>query len=379
MNRATLLQNTTDLLPTLRERAAEAEAARKLPDSTIKDLHAADLFRVMQPKIWGGYELDPGTFLEIGMLLGSACGSTGWVYSILCVHSWELGCMTRTAQEEVWGDDTSVLVSSSYAPTGNVEPTDGGFRLSGRWQFSSGCEHSQWALLGGRVEDGDGARTCAFLVPRSDYAIEDTWHVIGLRGTGSHDVVIDDAFVPDHRVHALTSGSEVSDSPLYQMPFAALFGYSLTAPVIGMAQGALDAHIEWTKGRTRKATASKVAGEVFSQIRVAEAGREIDAARLQMLATFDDMLAIVDRGDEIPFETRVRARRDQVLGTRSAVGAVDQVFTNSGAHAIHETSVIQRFWRDAHAASLHNSNVAEPILSAYGELRFGEQQPIGPF
>ncbi|MBI5087833.1 MAG: flavin-dependent monooxygenase [Actinobacteria bacterium] len=378
MNRATLLQNAADLLPSLRERAADVEVARNVPDSTIKDLIEADLFRVMQPKLWGGYELDPGVFLELGMLLSTACGSTGWVYSILCVHSWELGCMTRTAQEEVWGDDTNVLVSSSYAPTGEVEPTAGGYRIRGRWQFSSGCEHAKWALLGARVEDSDGPRTCAFLVPRSDYVIEDTWRVIGLRGTGSHDVVIEDAFVPDHRVHALTSGSDVSDSRIYRVPFPALFGYSLTAPVIGMAQGALDAHIDWTKNRTRKATASKVAGEVFSQIRVAEAARDIDAARVQMLATFDDMLQTVDRGEEIPYEARVRARRDQVLGTRAAVAAIDQVFTNSGAHAIHETSVIQRFWRDAHAASLHNSNVAEPILSAYGALRFGDEQP-GPF
>src|SRR3954452_14953556 len=271
MNRATLLQRASDLLPTLRDRAAETETTRRISDSTMKDLIEADLFRVMQPKIWGGYELDPSTFLEIGMLLASACGSTGWVYSILCVHSWELGCMTRQAQEEVWGEDTNVLVSSSYAPTGTVQPVDGGYRLSGRWQFSSGCDHARWALLGGRVEDDDGPRTCSFLIPRRDYSIDDTWHVIGLRGTGSQDVVIDQAFVPNHRVHALTSGSEVSDSSLYRVPFPALFGYSLTAPVIGMAQGALDAHIEWTQGRTRKATASKVAGEVFSQIRVAEA------------------------------------------------------------------------------------------------------------
>lgn len=379
MNRETLLQNAADLLPTLRERANETELARSVLDSTIKDLREADLFRVMQPKIWGGFELDPGVFLEIGMLLGSACGSTGWVYSILCVHSWELGCMARTAQEEVWGDDTNVLISSSYAPTGNVEPVAGGYKLSGRWQFSSGCEHSDWALLGGRVDAPDGPRMNAFLVPRSDYVIDDTWHVIGLRGTGSNDVVIEEAFVPDHRVHPLTSGSEVSDARLYRVPFTSLFGYSLTAPVIGMAAGALEAHIEWTAGRTRKATAAKVAGEVFSQIRVAEAAREIDASRLQMMATFDEMLTIIDKGDEIPFENRVRARRDQVLGTRSAVGAIDQVFTNSGAHAIHESSVIQRFWRDAHAASLHNSNVAEPILSAYGAMRFGDPQPNGPF
>jgi 3-hydroxy-9,10-secoandrosta-1,3,5(10)-triene-9,17-dione monooxygenase len=379
MDRETLLKNAEELLPALRERAASTELARRMSDETIADLHAADLFRVMQPAIWGGFELDPRVFLEIGMTLASACGSTGWVYSILCVHSWELGCMTRQAQDDVWGDDPSTLISSSYAPTGQVEAVEGGYRLTGRWQFSTGCEHASWAILGGRIVDEQGPRTCSFLVPRSDYEIDDVWRVIGLRGTGSQDVVLTDAFVPLHRVHAMTSGSEVSDSPIYRIPFPALFGYSLTAPIIGMAQGALDAHIEWTLGRTRKATAAKVAGEVFSQIRVAEAARDIDASRLQMLHTFGEMLDCIGNGDEIPFEARGRARRDQVLGTRSAVDAIDRIFVNSGGHAIHEDSVIQRFWRDAHAGSLHNSNVAEPILSAYGALRFGDQQPNTPF
>ena len=191
--------------------------------------------------------------------------------------------------------------------------------------------------------------------------------------------MLEDAFVPHHRVHNLTSGSEVSDSGIYRIPFTALFGYSLTAPIIGMAQGALDAHIEWTLGRSRKATGAKVAGEVFSQIRVAEAARDIDAARLQMLHTFTEMRQWVGNGDEIPYELRAHAGATRCSAPALAVDAIDRVFVNSGAHAIHEDSVIQRFWRDAHAASLHNSNVAEPILSAYGALRFGDPQPNSPF
>ncbi|HEY4331586.1 MAG TPA: acyl-CoA dehydrogenase family protein [Ilumatobacteraceae bacterium] len=379
MNRETLLKNAEELLPTLRERAAETERGRRMSEQTMAELKAADLFRVMQPAIWGGFELDPQTFLEIGMLIGSACGSTGWVYSILCVHSWELGCMSREAQEEVWGDDTETLVSSSYAPTGTVTAVDGGYQVSGRWQFSSGCELSQWAFLGARVDGEGGPRTVALLIPRRDYKIDDVWRVIGLRGTGSQDIVIEDAFVPHHRVHPLTSGSEVSDNPLYRVPFTALFGYSLTAPVIGMAQGALDAHIDLTMARSRKASGAKVSSEVFSQIRIAEAAQEIDSARVQMLNNFTEMLDLVADGGDVPIEVRGRARRDQVLGTRTAVQAIDKIFTNSGGHAIHETSPIQRFWRDAHAASLHNSNVVEPILSAYGAQRLGIPQPNVPF
>jgi 3-hydroxy-9,10-secoandrosta-1,3,5(10)-triene-9,17-dione monooxygenase len=379
MDRDALLDNARALLPAIRDRVAEAEADRRIPDETIKELQEAGLFRVFQPKVWGGYELDPQLFLELGMLLATACGSTGWVYSILCVHSWELGCMSREAQEEVWTDDPSTLTSSSYAPTGIVEPVDGGYRLSGRWQFSSGCNHAEWALLGAMVPTEGGPRLSAMLVPRSEYHIEDVWHVIGLQGTGSNDVIVDGTFVPSHRVHDLTSGSDVSDSPLYRIPFATMFGYSLTAPVIGMAQGAFEEHIASTRARSRKVAGTKVAQEVFSQIRVAEASSEIDAARLQMFNTFEEMMDLATAGDEIPLWLRARGRRDQVLGTQLALRAIDRLFANSGARAIRSDSPIQRFWRDAHAASLHNSNVPEPILSAYGALQFGLEAGGVPF
>jgi 3-hydroxy-9,10-secoandrosta-1,3,5(10)-triene-9,17-dione monooxygenase len=379
MDRDALLDNARALLPAIGERVAEAESTRRIPVETIKELHEAGLFRVIQPKVWGGFELEPQVFLELGMLIATACGSTGWVYSILCVHSWELGCMSRAAQEEVWSEDPTTLTSSSYAPTGVVERVDGGYLLSGRWQFSSGCDHASWALLGALVPSDDGPRLSALLVPRSEYRIEDVWHVVGLQGTGSNDIVVEGAFVPDHRVHALTSGSVVSESPLYRIPFATLFGYSLTAPVIGMAQGALEAHLAWTRARSRKVAGTKVAEEVFSQIRVAEASNEIDAARLQMLNTFGEMLTLVAEGGEVPLALRARGRRDQVLGTQLALRAIDRVFANSGAHAIRNDSPIQRFWRDAHAASLHNSNVPEPILSAYGALQFGLESGGVPF
>jgi 3-hydroxy-9,10-secoandrosta-1,3,5(10)-triene-9,17-dione monooxygenase len=219
---------------------------------------------------------------------------------------------------------------------------------------------------------------CSFLLPRRDYRIEDVWHVMGLKGTASNDIVVEDAFVPEHRVRPFVSGSPVSDAPLFDIPFAALFGYSLTAPIIGMAQGALDAHLEWTSERVRLTAGSKVAEETFSQIRVAEASGAIDAARNQMHRTMDDLLCAAEAGD-VPLDLRARARRDQVLGTRLAVQAIDRVFENSGAAAISDRSVIQRLWRDAHAAAMHNSNVPEPVLAAYGAKLFGLPAPGAPF
>jgi 3-hydroxy-9,10-secoandrosta-1,3,5(10)-triene-9,17-dione monooxygenase len=360
------------LLPGIRERAADAEAQRSLPEATIKEIREAGLFGVIKPVRWGGHELDPRVFLEIASLLGSACGSTGWVYSVLCVHNWQLALFPLETQEEVWGADDSVLLCSSYTPRGVVEVVDGGYRLSGRWQFSSGSAFAEWAFVGGFRPTPDGGKEMvSFLVPRTDYRIEDTWHVMGLRGTGSNDLVVDDKFVPEHRVHPFTSGSTTSDSPIYSVPFTALFGYSLTAPILGMAIGAYDEHVRYTRDRERLTAGKKVATESTTQIRVAEAAVLLDAVKLQIDDVFEQMLAAAETG-EVPLELRARARRDQVWGTRAAIEALDLVFANSGASAIREESPIQRFWRDAHAGSVHNSNVPEPLLAAFGALSLGQ-------
>ncbi len=360
------------MAPALRERAFAAENARRIPEETMRALKQAGLFRVLQPKAYGGYELDPQTFLEIGMIIGSACPSTGWVYSVVGVHNWQLALMPKQAQDEVWGDDEDTLISSSYTPRGQIEIAEGGYRVNGRWSFSSGCDHAQWVILGGVVNDPDGSvRRLCFLLPRSDYRIDDVWHVIGLRGTGSNDIVVEDAFVPEYRTHAYTSGSVTSDSPIYQLPFASVFTFGITAPLLGAAQGALDEHVAWTAERTRITRGTRVAEEPFSQARVAEASSELDGARLQIRRDLDEMMELARDGKEIPIELRARGRLDQVRATQLAASAVDRVFQNSGGRVLHEQNPIQRAWRDIHAGAQHNSNVPEPMLIAFGAMKFG--------
>ncbi|MEV8517346.1 3-hydroxy-9,10-secoandrosta-1,3,5(10)-triene-9,17-dione monooxygenase oxygenase subunit [Dactylosporangium sp. NPDC051484] len=367
-----MLDKARALAPVLRERAFDTENARRVSDETINDLKSAGLFRVLQPAVYGGFEYDPKVFMEAAMIIGAACPSTGWVYAVVGVHSWQLGLMPRQAQEDVWGADHDVLISSSYTPRGKVEIVDGGYRLSGRWSFSSGSDHAEWVILGGAATEADGTvRRLCFLVPRTDYVVDDVWHVVGLRGTGSNDVVVDNAFVPQHRTHPFTSGSVTSDSPIYQLPFGSVFSFGITAPLLGAAQGALDEHIAWTADRVRISKGSRVAEEPFSQARVAEAASELDGARLQMMRDLDEMMAFARDGKEIPIELRARSRLDQVRATQLAGSAVDRVFTNSGGRVLHELNPIQRAWRDIHAGSLHNSNVAEPILMAYGAMQFG--------
>jgi 3-hydroxy-9,10-secoandrosta-1,3,5(10)-triene-9,17-dione monooxygenase len=372
MQAADLLDRAKAMAPALRERAFAAENARRIPDETIRELKQAGLFRVLQPKAYGGFELEPQVFLDIAMIVGSACPSSGWVYSVVGVHNWQLGCMSKQAQDEVWGDDEDTLISSSYTPRGKIEITDGGYIVSGRWSFSSGCDHAQWVILGGVVNDPDGSvRRLCFLLPRPDYRIDDVWHVIGLRATGSNDIVVENAFVPEYRTHAFTSGSVTSDSPIFALPFASVFTFGITAPLLGAAQGALDEHVAWTAERTRITRGTRVAEEPFSQARVADATGELDGARLQIWRDLDEMMDYARDGKEIPLEVRARGRLDQVRGTQLAVSAVDRVFQNSGGRVLHEQNPIQRAWRDIHAGAQHNSNVPEPMLIAFGAMKFG--------
>jgi 3-hydroxy-9,10-secoandrosta-1,3,5(10)-triene-9,17-dione monooxygenase len=372
MQAADLLDRAKAMAPALRERAFAAENARRIPDETIRELKQAGLFRVLQPKAYGGFELEPQVFLDIAMIVGSACPSSGWVYSVVGVHNWQLGCMPKQAQDEVWGEDEDTLISSSYTPRGKIEITDGGYIVSGRWSFSSGCDHAQWVILGGVVNDPDGSvRRLCFLLPRPDYRIDDVWHVIGLRATGSNDIVVENAFVPEYRTHAFTSGSVTSDSPIFALPFASVFTFGITAPLLGAAQGALDEHVAWTAERTRITRGTRVAEEPFSQARVADATGELDGARLQIWRDLDEMMDYARDGKEIPLEVRARGRLDQVRGTQLAVSAVDRVFQNSGGRVLHEQNPIQRAWRDIHAGAQHNSNVPEPMLIAFGAMKFG--------
>jgi len=370
-----------DLLPTLRERAQETEDARDVPADTIKALEEAGFFRLLQPSMYGGIEADPLTFYQAVRMISSACGSTGWVASVVGVHAWQLALFPVTAQEEVWGSDTNTRMSSSYAPTGRAQLTDGGHRLSGRWSFSSGSSHATWVLLGGIVTNEQGVpvdfRT--FLLPISDYDIDDVWDTVGLRGTGSNDIVVDDAFVPEHRSLSFTDvtkcvcpGQDVNEAPLYRIPFGSVFSNAITTPVIGMATGAYDAHVSYQRTRVSTAYAGhKAAEDPFAQARIAEAAAEIDAAWFALERNMTELMAHASAGEPIPLPLRLRIRRDQVRGTGQAIGAVDLLFENSGGRALRMGTPIQRFWRDAHAGRVHAINDPERALTMFGRGEFG--------
>ncbi len=380
-----VIEGVRELLPVLRDRAQEAEDGRVVPAASIKALEGTGFFRLLQPAAFGGLEADPLTFYTAVRLIASACGSTGWVSSVLGVHPWHLGLFTPQAQQEVWGTDQATRISSSYAPTGKAVQVDGGHQVSGRWSFSSGCDHATWVLLGQIVTDADNRpidfRT--FLLPHSDYVIEDVWDTVGLRGTGSNDIVVDSAFVPAHRSLSFADvfkldcpGQELNPAPLFRLPYGSVFSYGITTPIIGMATGAYEAHVAYTRERVRVAyVGQKAAQDPFAQVRVAEAAAEIDGAWLALERNMTELMGYAQAGEQIPVDLRLRVRRDQVRGTGQSIRAVDRLFENSGGRALKSGTPIQRFWRDAHAGRVHAINDPERALSMYGGSEFGLPVP----
>ncbi|WP_433794906.1 3-hydroxy-9,10-secoandrosta-1,3,5(10)-triene-9,17-dione monooxygenase oxygenase subunit [Actinoplanes sp. CA-252034] len=377
-----VLAGVRELLPVLRERAQETEDRRSLAPETVKALAETGFFRLLQPARFGGHEAHPLDFLTCVRDIASACGSTGWVASVVGVHAWQLGLFPDRAQQDVWGADPGTRMSSSYAPTGKITRVDGGYRVDGRWSFSSGCDHATWVLLGGIVppgDDGTPADFCTFLLPAADYTVEDVWHTVGLRGTGSNDIVVDGAFVPSYRAlsfndtaRCVCPGQEQNPGPLYRIPYASIFTYAITTPIIGMATGAYRAHVDYTRERVRAAYAGvKAAEDPHAQVRVAEAAADIDSAWYAVEANMRELMDLTTAGTRLPMPLRLRIRRDQVRGTALAIRAVDRLFESSGGRALAIGTPIQRFWRDAHSGRVHAINDPERALSMYGRGEFG--------
>ncbi|MFD0211481.1 3-hydroxy-9,10-secoandrosta-1,3,5(10)-triene-9,17-dione monooxygenase oxygenase subunit [Streptomyces hirsutus] len=376
-----VLESVRALLPAIGKRAVATDEARRIPESTVRELTEAGVFRMLQPARYGGLESDPVDFYQVVREISAVCCSTGWVASVLGVHPWQLGLFPRRAQDDVWGDDRDTRISSSYAPVGRLTPVDGGYRLTGRWSFSSGCEHATWALLGALVVGAKGRPVdfLTVLVPRSDYTIEDMWDVVGLRGTASNDILVESVFVPAHRVlrnyeqaQLKGPGQQVNQGPLYRLPFGAIFTSAVTAPVIGAVSGGYESYVSLMKERVRLSLGGgRFTEDPFAQVAIARAASDIDATVLQMDRNLRELSELAAAGREIPMELRLRTRRDQVRGTERAVAAIDLLFKTAGGNALRRGNPLERAWRDAHAGSVHVANDVERALAMYGRGAFG--------
>jgi len=367
-----------ELVPLLRERAQKTETLRRIPDETIAELHQAGLFRIHQPARVRGGELPLRAIVELVAVIARGCASTAWVLANLVSHHWMLGYFDPKAQDEIWSADPNALIGSAVIfNCGKAKRVPGGYRVSGRWPFSSGVHPSSWLIMGATVEgEADSARM--FLVRQSDIRILDTWHVMGLAGTGSEDVTMEDVFVPEHLSLAVAAGrggpspgSAVNPGALYRLPLTALFAYVVGPVALGIAQGALE---QFTSAmRTRVGTyGGKALAELPTlQLRIAEAAALTEAAEALMLRDCDAAMAIAERGEIPGIEAKTRWRRDGAYAAGMCVRAVDILFAGAGGGAIYERNPLQRAFRDVHAAIGHQAITWDTQGTLYGRVALG--------
>ena len=375
IDRQELVQRAAALVPMLRERAAEIEEMRRIPEDIVDTLHASEVLRAVKPRRFGGLGFDFDVAFDIAAELGRGCGSTAWCYGIWASHTWLSGMFPEQAQEEYWADSPQTLSSTSFNPArGTVTAVPDGYQVSGQWDFSSGCDAATWVLLVGNGPDGP----LFLLLPRADYVIEDTWFVSGLRGTGSKDIRVDNVFVPAYRTvsmrdmrEAQTPGRRVHDTANYRIPLRNILTFTLASPVLGMARGAVEAF----ETRVREAVSSrggnKLAEACSIQMRLGESAAEVHTARLILHHDTQEIVARARRGDMPTLEERARYRRDQAYMAKLCLQAVNRLFEASGGHSIYESSALQRFHRDIHAATHHHSLAWDPVAEQYGKVRLG--------
>jgi 3-hydroxy-9,10-secoandrosta-1,3,5(10)-triene-9,17-dione monooxygenase len=379
-----------ELAPRLRERAAQAEALRRLPEETFREYAAAGLFHILQPARFGGSELDLRTLLEVGTELGRGCASSAWVYVVLASHAWMMSLFPEQAQEDLWGERPSTLISTSVAPRHQeIRRVPGGYQLSGSWGFSSGCDHANWVMVAATLpgeQTGGEPEPLWLLVPRPDYTILDDWFTVGLRGTGSKAISVADAFVPEHRTlnaqHVRVGrapGRAVHRGPLYSVPLVAGLPVICIAPALGTAFAAYETWRDNIRTRYKAYAATMQAEQVPAQMRLAESYAQIAAAQTVIRRDLDEVMGTVSAGQDLSPAQRARMRMDHAYVIRLCTEAVDRLFAASGGSCIYDTHPMQRYWRDVHTIAHHRSVDWDDDAEAFARAELGFPPKSGYF
>lgn len=383
---ADLIQRAADLRPMIANRAAETERNRRVSDEIIDAVRERDFFRLCQPKRFGGFEYGSATAMQCVIEWSSADASTGWVCSLGMVHQWLIAQFPLQCQEEVWGDDPGAIACGSYAPAGECEAVEGGFRITGQYHFASGVDIADWALLGVffPAEEEDGPKVPGFaLVPKAEYVVDDDWHVMGLTGTGSKTIVCTDVFVPAHRrvkfaelVSGNSPGYQALQSDLYRYPLLSFIAHGISTPALGCLNGSLEIFVDAMNGRmTRGAVVlggTRVKDFQAVQMRIGRAAGALKAARAMLFDQLEESRAKVhDRGELLDVRDRLDNRLTQAQLVALSVQGMDELFGAVGGQGINTSQHIQRAWRDVHAISHHISFNWDALSSMFGQHLLG--------
>jgi alkylation response protein AidB-like acyl-CoA dehydrogenase len=382
---AALVARAASLRPVLERNAERTDADRRLTDEVVQALRETGLCRLMIPTRLGGFQTSIRTYVDVISELGRGCGSTAWVASLINVCAWLASLFPERAQRDIWGSNPDAWIAGSLAPNGLATPVDGGWRVTGRWPWASGSLHAQWAACGIHMKNAGGEMVNfgLSLMPMNEATIEDTWFMVGMKGTGSNTIVANDVFVPEHRFlpypQAFTGSyrTEFTDETVYRVALVPVTVLILAGSQIGVARAALDHVI--AKSRSRGITHTTFAIQAESagfQMQVAEAAMKIDTAMLHAERAADDLDRAAAEGSHPDLTARARVRIDTALAAKYCREAVELLVAAHGTSSLADANRLQRLWRDVHTASHHAITEWQVNLEVYGKALLGVESNI---
>ena len=385
VDREALILRAREIRPLLQKSAPHTDSLRHLPDEVVRALRDNGLCRLMVPKRFGGYQTSIRTYIEVMAEIGQGCGSAAWVASLVNICEWLAALFPERAQQEVWGPDPDAWIAGSLAPSGTAAPVDGGWRVTGRWPWASGSLHAQWVACGIHMENERGEMTNLglSLMPIADVTVEDTWFMVGMKGTGSNTIAATEAFVPEHRFLPYPQAfqghyrTEHVDEPVYRVALVPVTVLILAGSQLGAARAALDYVV--SKSRTRGITHTTIQRQADSagfQMLVADAAMKIDTAFLHALRAADDLDRAADAGRHPDLTERARVRMDTSLVAKYAREAVELLVQAHGTSSLGDHNPLQRIWRDVHVASHHAITEWQVNLEVYGKALLGVEPNI---
>lgn len=381
-----LIEKAKALVPVIKERAQDAEANGHIHDETIAAISEAGLLRVLQSKDYGGYELTPEVFYTIQAIIAEGDMSAAWLYGVLGVHPWQIALFEKEAQDEIYGENGSkadTIVASTYMPTGVGTPVEGGVQLSGQWGFSSGSKHSEWVILGGVIPAAADAPPGPpdmrnFIVHKDDFTIVDNWDVLGLKGTGSHDIIVKDVFVPSRRVFKVgvpaggQPGNQLNTAPLFQIEFGQIFPRAVAYSAVGCLQAVVETAKEFASAVSPNTGAAR--GDLPEvQTAYAKAVNEVEVQKLIMKATTDEWMKWAESGEAMPIERRSYRRYQQAQIVDKCLDAAVELYKQLGGNAVRR-GVITKAICDLETARCHVANMSFKQGQNFGSVANGRKQ-----
>jgi len=385
--RAELLNRARDILPIISSNTGKTESERRCADDNIQAMQSAGLFKMLIPKRYGGLELDFRTHIEVTSVIGEACGASAWVLNLCNICSWMASLFPDKVKDDIYGDNPNALISGVLTPNapGQSRRVEGGFIVSGKWYYSSGSLHADWGLIG-VLETDDNNNPIGqhlALAPRSDFAIEDTWFTVGMRGSGSNCLVANEIFIPDYRMVSMPDliegnySNEHTEEDLYNSAFIPAAALILVSPQLGMARAALQLTIDMSSKRAITYTSfAQQRDSTGFQIQLAKAAMKIETAHLHTYRAANDIDTFARSGQYMDYQTRARVRADAGVALKNVTDALQDLLFAHGAGSFAESSPMQRIWRDSNTAARHAVTLPAISEEVYGKALLGVENTV---